>query len=671
MRPKMSRPRPVRAVYWAAFLAAVAVGEAALAGEGRQAEKPNVILVLTDDQGYGDLACHGNPILKTPFIDKLSSQSIRFTDFHVAPMCTPTRGELLTGRDALANGAYCVCSGRTFMRQALPTMADLFAASGYRTGIFGKWHLGDSYPHRPQDRGFHEAVYHLGWGITSTPDYWNNDYFDDTFRHNGRLKRYPGYCTDVWFAEAKRWIRECRNQNQPFFAYISTNAPHGPFWVPGKYREPYKDLDRDTSGFFGMIANIDENMAGLDAMLEETGLRRNTILIFMTDNGGTGGIRVYNAGMRGAKASLYEGGHRVPCFIRWPAGGLRAPCAIRALTHGQDVLPTLMDLCGLSKPEGARLDGVSLARLLKGRQQPELADRMLVVQYGGLERADPQKWDATVMWNRWRLVTGKELYDIQADPGQKNDVAADHPDILGKMRDHYQAWWAGVEPGLTEFETSTLGSDHENPTRLSSLDWLAPKLTIAAQTVDIRLLGQMPVKEGSLPMGRPTPVLNGPWNVLVQRDGLYEIALRRWPNEADTAITAPLPPYHGVDGMFPEGKALPAAKARVRIGPVDVSKPVAAEDKAATFSVRLSAGKTRLDTWFYDAEGNELCGAFYVSVRRLAEDLKRARTDLGDGDFPGGNCRPVGAAQSPRTLLPRPSLSGDAACAPTLPITGP
>ena len=614
----------VSKTYLSTMIVLLAVGTTAIGATGAIASsvgekaKPNVILVLTDDQGYGDLGCHGNPLLKTPYLDKLHRESIRLTDFHVAPMCAPTRGELMTGRDALDNGAYCVCSGRTFIRRGIPTMAEIFAASGYRTGIFGKWHLGDNYPHRPQDRGFQEAVCHLGWGITSTPDYWNNDYFDDYFFKNGRLQHYPGYCTDVWFSQAAEWI-EAGKDDAPFFAYISTNAPHGPFWVPGEYRRPYKDLDRDTAGFFGMIANIDENMAKLDVMLQRKGLRENTILIFMTDNGGTGGIRVYNAGMRGAKASLYEGGHRVPCFIRYPHGQLRSPGDVDALTHGQDVLPTLIDLCGLDRPQNARFDGVSLVSLLKGHKQPELAQRMLTVQYGGLVKTDPQQWDSTVMWNRWRLVKGKELYDIKADPGQKSDVAEEHAEVVGKMRDHYQDWWSEVEPSLDDFVAISVGSDQENPTRLSSLDWLAPTLTIAAQTVDVRLLGKVPVTEGSLPMGRPMPVVNCPWYVSVEREGRYEVSLRRWPKEADAPITAALPPYQGVDGKFPEGKALPAAKARLKIGQVDVSKPVGPNDKAATFNVRLNAGKAMLQTWFYDSEEQELCGAFYVEVR-LADE---------------------------------------------------
>jgi len=308
---------------------------------------PNVVLILTDDQGYGDLSCHGNPVLKTPYLDKLHDESVRLVDFHVAPMCTPTRSELLTGTAALRNGACCACSGRTFTRRGLPTMPEIFARSGYRTAIFGKWHLGDNYPHRPEDRGFQRTVYHLGWGITSTPDYFNNDYFDDFFRTDGALKHFPGYCTDVWFNQAMQWIEERRKAGEPFFVYLSTNAPHGPFFAPEEYKEPYKHLDRDTAGFFAMVANIDHNVARLDEMLEATGLRENTLLIFMTDNGGTGGIKVYNAGMRGAKASLYEGGHRVPCFIRWPRGGLRAPGDVGAMVHVTDLLPTLVDLCGL------------------------------------------------------------------------------------------------------------------------------------------------------------------------------------------------------------------------------------------------------------------------------------------------------------------------------------
>jgi len=576
----------------------------------------NVVFILTDDQGYGDLSCHGNPVLKTPYLDRLAGESIRFSDFHVAPMCTPTRAELMTGRCAVATGAYCACSGRTFLRREIPTMAEIFADAGYETAIFGKWHLGDNSPHRPEDRGFQHTLYHLGWGITSTPDYWANDYFDDFFRENGVTRQFSGYCTDVWFKEATGWIRQCQKRGKPFFAYISTNAPHGPFYAPAEFKQPYAELDRDTKGFFAMIGNLDANIARLDRTLADLGLRENTIFIFMTDNGGTGGIRVYNAGMRGAKASYYDGGHRVPFYLRWPGGNLRPAGPIDAMTHSTDVLPTLIDLCGLDAPKAARFHGLSLAPLLRGQQQPELGKRMVVVQYGGLDPTHPQAWDTAVLWNKWRLVGGKELYDVAADAGQEKDLAVAHPNVVRKMRAHYEAWWAEIEPTLDEFERITVGSEQENPTRLSSLDWLAPKLVPAAQPFDIRQLG-VSVVEGSLPLGRPLPVMNGPWNVEVARTGTYRISLRRWPKEADASLTAPLPEYCGVDGTYPAGKALPVAQARVKIGDVDVSADVESNAKAAEFTVELPAGPTQLQTWFLDKEGAELCGAFYVEVLRL------------------------------------------------------
>ena len=294
------------------------------------------------------------------------------------------------------------------------------------------------------------------------------------------MEPFQGYCTDVWFREATQWLKGCRQRNEPFFLYLPLNAPHGPWWVPDKYRRPYASLDHETASFFASIANIDENMGKLAAVLDATGLRENTILIFMSDNGGTGGVKLYNAGMRGAKASLYDGGHRVPCFLRWPAGGLRRAGDVDTLTESQDLLPTLMEFCGLPTPASVHFDGTSLARLLRGQPQPELSTRMLVTEYGGLFRSDPQPWDSAVLWNEWRLVKGKELYDIKADPGQKNDVAADHPEIVKRLREHYQAWWSEVEPTLHDFVPIIIGSDKENPACLTAVDWLTPKQPVCA-----------------------------------------------------------------------------------------------------------------------------------------------------------------------------------------------
>lgn len=577
-------------------------------------DKPNIIVILTDDQGYGDLSAHGNPALKTPVLDRLYAESVRLADFHVTPMCTATRSQLLTGRHALANGAYHVTSGRTFVRRDIPLLPELLAAGGYHTGLFGKWHLGDNYPHRPNDRGFQEAVYHLGWGITSTPDYWNGDYFDDHFRHNGVIKQYQGFCTDVFFDEAGKWFEARAREKQPFFVYLALNAPHGPFYCPEKYKEPYRHLGEDTAGFFGMMANLDENMDKLDRRLREAGIRDNTIVIFLTDNGGTGGVKVYNAGLRGAKASLYDGGHRAIGFVRWPAGALRSGSDVRRLTEVRDVLPTLLDFAGVAQPAGLQLEGTSLAPILRGQDQPALDERMRVVQFGGLVQSDPVYEDAAVLWGPWRLISGKELYRLTDDPAQARDIAAQHPEIVAAMRAHYEKWWTGVQPALHERIPIVVGSPKENPSRLTSMDWYAPRLTPAAQPFDIRLAGQTVVVEGSLPGGRPQPSMNGPWNLEVAAAGSYRIGLRRWPPEADAGITAGLPAYRGTAGSYPAGVALPIHTVRMKIGTIDQRRAVSAEDKEIAFEVFLPAGETQLQTWFYDKDDKEISGAFFVEV---------------------------------------------------------
>jgi len=548
------------------------------------AQKPNVILVLTDDQGYGDFSCHGNPVLKTPNLDRLHEQSVRLTDFHVAPMCTPTRSQLMSGLDALRNRARHVCGGLDMLREDVPTMADIFKDGGYRTGIFGKWHLGDNYPYLPQHRGFEEALYHKSWGITSAGAYWGNDYFDDTFYHNGVLKKYEGYCNDVWFAEAMKWIKARAEENKPFFCYLPTNLPHGPLLVPEKYADPYQEYGKRAK-FFGMIANIDETMGKLMQMLDDIAIAENTILIFMTDNGGAGGVKIFNAGMRGRKRQLYDGGHRAACFIRWPSGGLDHGRDIDELTTCQDMLPTLIDLCGLKAPVKTQLDGVSLAGLLRSSGQ-ELSDRMIVVQYS----IDISKWNSAVLWKKWRLVKGQELYNIATDPGQQQNVADKHPDIVKAMRDHYERWWTEVEPIANQPCYVHIGSKHENPVDLTCAQWY---MVYADNRSDIR--------GGN----------NSYWNVLVERDGEYEFTLSRYPIEADTAMDAPLT----IRGY--KVTALPVSKARVKINQFDEAKSVASGDKSVTFTVSLKSGRTRLQTWFYDKDGKELCGAYYVRANRL------------------------------------------------------
>lgn len=573
------------------FLAATSAAPLLAQSPGRT-QRPNVLVILTDDQGYGDFSCLGNPVLKTPAMDKLHAESVRFTDFHVAPMCTPTRGQLLTGQDALRNRATSVTAGRAVVRRGLPTAADVFQSNGYATGVFGKWHIGDNYPYRPMDRGFQEAKYHLGWGLSSAPEF-DNDYFNGRYRHNGVEKDFQGYCTDFWFDEAMSWMKRQKEAAKPFFCYLPTNAPHGPAWVAEKYAAPYK-APKLPANFFGMIANLDENMAKLDAFLKDNGLRENTIVVFMTDNGGTAGVPVYNAGMRARKTQVYNGGHRVPCWVRWPAGSLRPVGDIDLPTQNQDILPTLIDLCALKKPASATFDGRSLAGLLRGRT--DFPKRMLVVQYGQILK----KWDSCVINGKWHLVKGEELYNLDADPGQTKDVAADNPQIKQAMREHYEQWWKGVESSLTEYQPISVGTPHENPVFLSSSDWQ----DIYCDNVHTVLAA------GGGPQG-------GPWHVDVEREGEYEIALARWPFTRGLALTEACPPKKVTVAELEAGKALPIAQAQLRVAGQQMSAKAVEGAKSIAFTVRLAKGKTKLHGWFQDASGTDLSGAYYARVHRL------------------------------------------------------
>ncbi len=548
-----------------------------------QTKRPNVVLVMTDDQGYGDLGCHGNPVIQTPNLDRLYTQSIRLTNFHVGPTCSPTRAALMTGHYCNRTGVWHTIMGRSLLRKDEVTVADVFSAGGYRTAIFGKWHLGDNYPFRPQDRGFGEVLVHGGGGIGQGPDYWGNDYFDDTYFHNGRPKKFKGYCTDIWFDEAMEFIEA--NKKQPFFCYIPTNAPHGPFNVADKYSKPYRDkgVESRQANFYGMITNIDENIGRLMFRLKQLGLEDNTILIFMTDNGTSGS---YSGGMRGKKGSEYEGGHRVPCFICWPNGGLTGGSDIGQLTAHIDILPTLIELCGLKEPRGVKFDGDSLVQLLAG-QDKSWPNRIIITDSQRIEH--PEKWrKSAVMTDRWRLINGKELYDIKADPGQKKDIADGQPQVVEKLRKAYEKWWADISQRFDEYCEIIIGSDEQNPTRLMSHDW-------HAQTV--------PWNQGAVRSGMEA---NGFWAVEISQDGMYQFELRRWPKELDAPINE----------AIPDGKAITATEARLKIADADVTMPVAGDAHAVTFRLKLNAGKTRLQTWFTDDRGNSR-GAYYVYAKRL------------------------------------------------------
>ena len=493
---------------------------------------PNIVLVITDDQGYGDIGAHGNTMIRTPHLDKLHGESVRLTNFHVDPTCSPTRSALMTGRYSSSGG-----------------------------------------------------------GVQQTPDYWGNDYFDDTYWTDGVPTKYEGYCTDVWFDQALAFIET--NRNKPFFAYVATNAPHGPYLVDEKYSKPYADqgVPSPMAEFYGMIENVDGNLGRLDAKLAELGLRENTVLIFMTDNGTAAGVANprrpapegswagFNDGMRGQKGSEYEGGHRVPFFVRWPAGGLGEARDVATLAAHIDVLPTLAEMAGVTAPAELDLDGKSLLPLL--RSQGEWPDRTLAVHS---QRIDfPERWrKSAVMTQQWRLINGEELYDMQADPGQQRDVAGDHPDVKTRLRESYDAWWARIDDRFDDYVRIPIGAA-ENPARITAHDWHPEDGA-----------------DGSVPWNQPViqrdPVGNGYWMIDVAEPGAYELELFQWDK--------------------PAGKKLDAATARVVVGDVAAQADVPAGATSVKLELELPAGPAKMQTWLKQSNGKER-GAFFVYAKKL------------------------------------------------------
>jgi arylsulfatase A-like enzyme len=431
--------------------------------------RPNIVLMITDDQGYPPVGRHGHPWIQTPNLDQLYDASVRFTRFMVSPTCAPTRSAMMTGRHAMRNGVTHTILERERMTLDATTLPQVLKTAGYTSGIFGKWHLGDEEPYQPHRRGFDEAFIHGAGGIgqaykCSCADAPDNKYFDPVVRHNGSFVKTRGFCTDVFFTGAMDWMRRVKDQDAPFFAYITTNAPHGPFIAPPANAKRFTDLGfgEQQAGFYGMIENIDENVGRLMDKLAEWRLLENTLVIFMSDNGMTGGgsgkgvigrtadgkeMVFYNADMKGLKGSVDEGGVRVPFFVRWDSR-IKPGRDIDRLAAHLDLLPTLAALAGARIPPG-QVEGRSLLPLIEDADAP-WPDRYLFAHQGrwptGAEPNDFQWRNFAVRNQRFRLVGNNQLYDMQLDPGQTTNVIQDHPQVAEAMLAAYDAWWKETRP---------------------------------------------------------------------------------------------------------------------------------------------------------------------------------------------------------------------------------
>lgn len=556
--------------------------------------RPNVVLIMTDDQGYGDLGVHGNPVIRTPNLDRFAGESVEVESFYVCPVCAPTRASLMTGRYNYRTGVTDTFLGRAMMHADEVTLAEMLRKAGYRTGIFGKWHLGDCYPMRPGDQGFEESLVHAGGGLCQPAGPPGNSYFDPSLLHNGKRVKTKGYCSDVFTDAAIRFITERRGE--PFFVYLPFNCPHSPFQIAEAYYKPYEALGMkpgdfpsvanghplrgipgNTARVYGMVENIDDNLGRLFAKLNELGLRESTIVIFLTDNGPNGAR--YNAGMRAYKGSVYEGGIRTAFFVRWPAR-LEAGRKVDRIAAHIDVVPTILEACGVTAPEDVKLDGRSILPLLEGRRV-DWPDRTLYFQWHRGDAPIPYR-AFSARTERYKLVHARavdpgadpadvafELYDMQSDPLETKDIADREPEVVERMRAGYEAWLADVgrDHGY-EAPRILIGTPQERVTTLTRQDWRGRSATWSPKGL-------------------------GYWEIAVPRAGSFEIAC-----EAD-GPKRPAVAHLKVQGVELQRELAPGA-GRYRFPPIELKASPA----------------ERLETWVVEQDEDEPYGVRYVYVRR-------------------------------------------------------
>lgn len=559
--------------------------------------KPNVVIVVTDDQGFAELGVTGNPVIRTPHIDRFAAQSASLTNFNVMPVCSPTRACLMTGRYNYRTGVVDTYLGRSLLDHRETTLAQMLAAGGYRTGIFGKWHLGDNYPMRAMDKGFQETLVLNGGGLAQPGDAPDpvderGAYFNATLRRNGQWVKTKGYVSDVITDAAIEYVS--RDDQRPFFVYLPFNCPHSPLQVPEEYRQHYADKDLSRAAFpntghpmspknkpddiaraYGMIENIDDNIGRLLAKLDELKQADNTIVIYFSDNG-CQRHNGYNGGFQGWKGTTYEGGIHQFCFVRWPAQ-LAAGRKVDRIAGPFDLAPTLLELCGVAKPAGVEFDGLSLAPLLLGKQTA-WPDRTLCFQW---HRGDvPERYRSFAARSQdWKLVqvlgvpekwngkTNYQLYDMAHDPLELHDLAAAQPERVAKMKADYEAWFNRV---TAERDYSTpprifLGAPQENPVLLTRQDW-----------------------RGNAASWGPTGI--GHWEVQVVTDGKYDVKV-----------------------LFEPQKT--AGEATLVCGSLSLRQPVAAGQESCVFAgVALPVGPGRLEPALVRDGAN--VGVKYVQVTK-------------------------------------------------------
>lgn len=560
--------------------------------------RPNIILIMTDDQGYGDFGYTGNPDIQTPVLDRLAKQSVNFDQFYVHPVCAPTRASLMTGRSYAKTGVYDTYNGGALMATEETTIAEILRDNGYATGIFGKWHLGDNYPMRPQDQGFDESLVHLSGGIGQPGDYLNyfeydSSYFDPILMQNGEPTQTEGYCSDVYTDYLIDFIQQ--NSNKPFFAYLPFNAPHTPLQVPQKYYDMYADMEIEPSEYpnkprsfpdmdkgdlestkrlYGMISNIDDNIGRILETLSANNLEENTLVIFLSDNGPQGSR--YKSGLRAGKTSAYEGGIRVPMLIRYP-GTFNPNTRVETPSAHIDLLPTLLDLLDVSSPPD--VDGKSLLPLINGQSVDWAEDRSLYFYW---DRGYPEPYrNISVRRGNYKLVGHTdhlssieefELFNISEDPAELNNLVDRQTAIARDLKQNFDNFYSNLigSEHMVDPPRIVVGTRHENPVVLNRND-----------------------AKGAPGMWNQDHIF-AYWNVEVTQDAKYDVTVN-FLNEL------PSP-----------GKYV------LKIGPIQrtVVNKKEGRSQLEISKVPLKKGKWSLESWYLNNEGNFIA-PFTVELRRL------------------------------------------------------
>jgi arylsulfatase A-like enzyme len=542
------------------------------------ADRPNVVFILSDNQSYWEFGCHGNSVVKTPNVDRLAAESVDFKRFYATPYCSPSRAEFLTGRYAMRFGIYNTIGGVSQLPGSATTMAEVFRDNGYRTGMFGKWHLGESYPMRPEDQGFDEAFWHGGGGVGQLPDYYGNTLFDTTFIENDKPIPTKGFCTDKIFDRAIRFIKDHRKK--PFFCYVPTPVTHKPWAAPDKYKKPYEDTGMksgDAAGY-GQMTNLDENVGRLLKALDNLKLRDNTILVFATDQGMGREAPAMDMSLpqiRGGHRA-YDWANQVAFMIRYPDRITKTGYVQEQFAGAVDLLPTIADWCGFRQARELPLDGISLTKYLENPKLDWPDSRTMITQCP--RGRTPKKWqNAVVRKGHWRLTGPDELFDSEQDFRQTKNIAKDHPKIVAELNAAYEKWWQEFDSNRPGIPRAVIGHPDRREVRLTSMDWYQ---------------GGSPWTQGNIKRGRG----KGTWAIKVQRSGNYQVELRRYPREANLAAGA--------------------VSAQATIADATAQTDLGSDAKSAVFTMNLTAGEHDFTGGFKDAAGKDI-GSFFAYVKRV------------------------------------------------------